>query len=114
MVLDGVEDEADVVRVGGAGEVIVDELLAVGVQVDEHVQDELLARLHVPLRTCIGWGGVGWGGWGGDAHKKPSITKKSTFEATFLYLFHIVNLELLHCDTNNVFLIFNYYYFINM
>ncbi len=36
----------------GAGEVWVDDLVAVRVQVHEHLQDELSARLGVPLRTC--------------------------------------------------------------
>lgn len=51
-VFDGGEDEADVLRVGGAGEVGVDDLVAVRVQVHEHLQDELAACLGVPLRTC--------------------------------------------------------------
>lgn len=51
-VLDGGEDEADVLRVGGAGEMGVDDLIAVRVQVHEHLQDELAARLGISLRTC--------------------------------------------------------------
>lgn len=50
-VLDGGKHEADVLRVGGAGEVRVDDLVAVGVQVHKHLQDELAARLGVPLGT---------------------------------------------------------------
>jgi len=51
-VLDGGEHESDVLRVRGAGEVGVDDLVAVGVQVHEHLQDELAARLGVPLGPC--------------------------------------------------------------
>lgn len=51
-VFDGGEDEADVLRVGGAGEMGVDDLIAVWVQVHEHLQDKLAACLGVPLWTC--------------------------------------------------------------
>lgn len=51
-VFDGGEDEADVLRVGGAGEMGVNDLIAVWVQVHEHLQDKLAACLGVPLRTC--------------------------------------------------------------
>lgn len=51
-VFDGGKDEADVLRVGGAGEMGVDDLIAVWVQVHEHLQDKLAACLGVPLRTC--------------------------------------------------------------
>lgn len=51
-VLDRRKDEADVFGVCGAGEVRVDDLVAVRVQVHKHLQDELAARLGVPLRTC--------------------------------------------------------------
>lgn len=50
-VFDGGEHEADVLCVGGAGEMGVDDLIAVWVQVHEHLQDKLAARLGVPLRT---------------------------------------------------------------
>lgn len=50
-VFDGGEHEADVLRVCGAGEVRVDDLVHVGVQVHEHLQDELPAGLGVQLRT---------------------------------------------------------------
>ncbi|TNN30197.1 hypothetical protein EYF80_059651 [Liparis tanakae] len=49
VVLDGREDEADVVRVRGAGEVGVDDAVLVGAESDEHLQDELLRRSGVPL-----------------------------------------------------------------
>lgn len=52
-VFDGGEDEADVLGVGGAGEVRVDDLVAVRVQVDKHLQDELPGRLSIPLWTVI-------------------------------------------------------------
>lgn len=53
VVLDGVEDEADVVGVGGAGEVRVDDLLLVGVEAGKRVQNEGLGRFHVLPGT---WG----------------------------------------------------------
>ncbi len=51
-VLDRCEDEADVLCVCGAGEVRVDDLVAIWVQIHKHLQDELAARLGIPLRTC--------------------------------------------------------------
>lgn len=51
-VFDGGKDEADILRVGGAGEVRVDYLIAVRVQVHKHLEDELSSCLGVPLRTC--------------------------------------------------------------
>ena len=51
-VFDGGEDEADVLCVGGAGEMRVDDLIAVWVQVHKHLEDKLAACLGVPLRTC--------------------------------------------------------------
>lgn len=54
-VLDGDEDEADVLGVGGAGEVGVQRLLLVGVLVLVHLQDELLGRLCLLRRACILW-----------------------------------------------------------
>lgn len=44
VVLDGVEDKADVVCVGGAGEVRVDYLLLVEVEAGKRVQNERLGR----------------------------------------------------------------------
>ena len=55
-VLDGGEHEADVLGVCGAGEVGVDDLVAVGVQVHKHLQDEFPACLGVSLGA---WGGGG-------------------------------------------------------
>lgn len=46
------EHEADVLRVGGAGEMRVDDLVAVGVQIHKHLQDELPRGLGVPLGPC--------------------------------------------------------------
>jgi len=43
------EDEADVARVRGAGEVGVDDVFLVGAETDKHLQDELLCRSDVPL-----------------------------------------------------------------
>lgn len=51
VVLHGVEDKADVVCVGGAGEVRVDYLLLVGVEADKRVQNERLGCFDVPPRT---------------------------------------------------------------
>ena len=51
-VLNHHEHKADVLRVGGAGEVGVHRLLLVGVLVHVHLQDELLGRLQVLLRSC--------------------------------------------------------------
>lgn len=48
-VFDGCEDEANVLRVGGAGKMGVDDLVAVWVQVHKHLQDELPASLGIPL-----------------------------------------------------------------
>lgn len=53
-VLDSCKHEADVLSVRGAREVRVDDLVAVGVQVHEHLEDELPCGLRVPLRTCGG------------------------------------------------------------
>lgn len=50
-VFDSCKDEADVLRVGGACEMGVDDLVTVWVQVHEHLQDELSTRLSVPLGT---------------------------------------------------------------
>lgn len=50
-VFDGSEDEADVLRVRGAREVRVDDLLAIWIQVHEHLQDELSTCLSILLRT---------------------------------------------------------------
>lgn len=52
-VFDGSEDEADVLGVRGAGEVGVDDLVAIRVQVHKHLQDELAARLGVSLGTYV-------------------------------------------------------------
>lgn len=43
------EHKPDVLRVGGAGEMRVDDLVAVGVQIHKHLQDELPRGLGVPL-----------------------------------------------------------------
>lgn len=48
-VFDCSEDEADVFRVCRASEVRIDDLVAVGIQVDKHLQDELPACLSVSL-----------------------------------------------------------------
>lgn len=48
-VLDGGEDEADVFRVCRASKVRIDDFVAVGIQVDKHLQDELPPRLSVSL-----------------------------------------------------------------
>lgn len=50
-VFDGCEDEADVLGVRGAGEVRVDDLVAVGIQLHKHLQDELASCLGVSLGT---------------------------------------------------------------
>lgn len=52
-VFDGGENKADVLCVRGAGEVRVDDLVAVRVQVHKHLQDELAARLGVSLGTYV-------------------------------------------------------------
>lgn len=54
-VFDGSEDEADVLGVRGAGEVGVDDLVAIRVQVHKHLQDKLPACLGISLGT---WGGT--------------------------------------------------------
>ena len=51
-VFDHHEHEADVLRVSCAGEVGVHRLLLVGVLVHVHLQDELLGRFQVLLRSC--------------------------------------------------------------
>ena len=51
-VFDHHEHKADVLRVGGTGEVGVHRLLLVGVLIHVHLQDELLGRLQVLLRSC--------------------------------------------------------------
>lgn len=51
-VFDGHEHEADVFRVGGAGEVGVQRLLFVRVLFLVHFQDELLSRAGVLLGSC--------------------------------------------------------------
>lgn len=50
-VFDRCKDKADVLRVGGACEMGVDDLVTVWVQVHKHLQDELSTRLSVPLGT---------------------------------------------------------------
>lgn len=51
-VLDGHEDEADVLGVGGAGEVGVQRLVLVRVLLLVHFQDEFLSRVWILLRSC--------------------------------------------------------------
>lgn len=51
-VLDGHKDEADVLGVGGAGEVWIQRLVLVGVLLLVHFQDELLSRVWILLRSC--------------------------------------------------------------
>lgn len=53
-VLDGGEDETDVLCVGGTGEVRVDDLIAVRVQVHKHLEDKLSPCLGIPLWTWRG------------------------------------------------------------
>lgn len=53
-IFDGGKDKADVFCVCGAGEVRVDDLVAVWIQVHEHLQDELASRLGVSLWTWTG------------------------------------------------------------
>ena len=53
-VFDGGKDEADVLCVGGTGEVRVDDLVAVWVQVHEHLEDELSPCLGISLRPWRG------------------------------------------------------------
>ncbi len=50
-VFDSCKDEADVLCVGGACEMGVDDLVTVWVQVHKHLQDELPTCLGVPLGT---------------------------------------------------------------
>lgn len=52
-VFDGREDKADVLRVGGTGEVRVDDLVAVWVQVHKHLEDKLSSCLSISLRTWM-------------------------------------------------------------
>lgn len=52
-VFDSGEHKADVLGVRGAGEVGVDDLVAIRVQVHKHLQDELAARLGVSLGTYV-------------------------------------------------------------
>lgn len=54
-VFDSCEDEADVLRVGGACEMGVDDLVTVWVQVHKHLQDELSTCLGIPLGTIKLW-----------------------------------------------------------
>lgn len=56
-VFDGGKDKTDVFGVCGAGEVGVDDSVA-GIQVHEHLQDELASCLGVPLWTWTGKGDV--------------------------------------------------------
>lgn len=53
-VFDGGEDKTDVLCVGGTGEVRVDDLVAVWIQVHKHLEDKLSPCLGIPLGT---WGG---------------------------------------------------------
>lgn len=48
-VFDGRKDKADVFGVGGTGEVRVDDLIAVGVEVHKHLEDELSPCLSISL-----------------------------------------------------------------
>lgn len=57
-VFDGGEDEADILGVRGAGEVRVDDLVTVRVQLHKHLQDELASCLGVSLWTWKGDGQV--------------------------------------------------------
>lgn len=50
-VADGGEYESDILRVGSASEVAVDDLLLVRIELYEHGQDELSSRVCVLLRT---------------------------------------------------------------
>lgn len=51
-VLDGHKDEADVLGVGGAGEVGVQRLVLVRVLLLVHFQDELLSGVWILPRSC--------------------------------------------------------------
>ena len=59
-VFDGGEDEADVLCVGGAGEVGVDDLVTVWVQVHEHLEDKLSPCLGISLRPWRGEDSASW------------------------------------------------------
>lgn len=52
-VLDGLEDERDVLGVGGAGEVRVERLLAFHVQVLVQLEEEFLCGFSVALRSFV-------------------------------------------------------------
>lgn len=51
-VFDGFEDKADVLCVCGAGEVRVQRLVALHVQILVHLQEEFFRSLSIALRTC--------------------------------------------------------------
>ena len=52
-VFDGSKDKSDVLCVGGTGEVRVDDLIAVWIQVHKHLEDKLSSCLGIPLWTCL-------------------------------------------------------------
>ena len=51
-ILDRGKDKPDILRVGRAREMRVDDLVAVRIQLDERLQNELPRRLAVLLRSC--------------------------------------------------------------
>ena len=51
-VLDGRKHKANILRVGGAGEMGINDLIAVGVQLHEHLENELPGGLGIALGTC--------------------------------------------------------------
>ena len=65
-VFDGFEDDPDVLRVCGAGEVCVKGFVALAVVLLEHLQDELLRWFGVALRPC--------GGESGQSQREPAVS----------------------------------------
>lgn len=70
-VFDGFEDDPDVLRVCGAGEVCVKGFVALTVVLLEHLQDELLRWFGVALRPC--------GGESGQSQREPVVLRGSQF-----------------------------------
>lgn len=52
-ILHGSEHEADVLRISGAGEMGVDDLVGVRVQIDEHLQYEFACSYGISWRAVI-------------------------------------------------------------